>query len=183
VTTVLLLAAGRSRRFGRRCKLQAPYRGKPLVRHAAETILRTGLPALAVVADPAVASLLPEFRLIYSTGLQSDSLRAGLRQVADQAAMIVLADMPHVTPEILQQIAGSPGPVAATDGRRICPPALIPRSLFPRVENLTGDRGAGELLRSLPDLRRVSVSPGILKDVDVPDDLLSSQDLPVPPRI
>lgn len=183
MTTVVLLAAGRSRRFGPDCKLQAIYRGKPLVRHAAEAILRSGLPGVAVVADPAVAGLLPEFKLVHVSGLQSDSLRAGLRQVADEAAMILLADMPHVTAGLLQRIAASPAPAAATDGARICPPALLPRSFFPQVEKLTGDRGAGELLRSLPDLHAIRVSPEILTDVDVPDDLLSPQALPVPPRI
>ncbi|WP_154764839.1 nucleotidyltransferase family protein [Paracoccus lichenicola] len=179
----MLLAAGRSRRFGPDCKLQAPYRGKPLVRHAAEAILGTGLPAVAVIADPAVAGLLPEFRLVHGRGVQSDSVRLGLRHVADEAALIVLADMPHVTADLLQRIATSRAPAAATDGHRICPPALLPRSLFPQVQALTGDQGAGALLRSLPGLHRIHVKPEFLRDVDVPDDLLSSQDRLAPPRI
>lgn len=136
-----------------------------------------------MIADPAVARLLPEFKLAYSTGLQSDSLRVGVRQVADDNALIVLADMPHVTAGLLRQIAASPAPAAATDGTRICPPALLPQSLFPEVDRLTSDRGAGALLRSLPGLHRVRVSSKMLKDVDVPDDLLSLQALPIPPRI
>ncbi|MCZ0961400.1 nucleotidyltransferase family protein [Paracoccus benzoatiresistens] len=188
MTTVVLLAAGRSRRFGAACKLQAVYRNKPLVRHAADAILQTGLPAVAVVSDPAVARLLPEFKIVYSSGLQSDSLRVGLHQVAEGPALVVLADMPHVDAGLLHQIAASPAPAATTDRTRICPPALIPHAIFPDLEKLTGDRGAGNLLRSLPGLHRVVVSEDMVKDVDVPQDILEyqedrlNQDLPTPPR-
>lgn len=171
MTTALLLAAGRSKRFGSACKLQTVYGGKPLVRHAAEAILQTGLPAVAVVADPAVARLLPEFRHVFSKGVQSQSLRAGLQKVTDNAALIVLADMPHVDADVLRRIAASPGPTVATDGTRICPPVLLTRALFPLLEQLTGDHGAGKILKSMKDLCHIHVAPEILKDVDVPADI------------
>lgn len=183
MTTVVLLAAGRSRRFGPACKLQAIYRGKPLIRHAAEAVLGSGLPAIAVVADPAVAALLPEFRTIFSSGVQSDSLRAGLQHVTDGDALIVLGDMPHVPADLLRNIAASTAPAAATDGTRICPPVLLPESLFAAVETLRGDRGAGDLLRTLPDLHLVRTASDILKDVDFPQDLLWPYALPSPPKI
>lgn len=166
MTTAVLLAAGQSRRFGPSCKLRSSFRGKPLVRHAADAILASGFPAVAVVADPEVASLLPEFRITYSKGEMSRSLQAGLGEVTTEAALIVLGDMPHVNAELLRRVAKAGGAAAAALGPRICPPALIPRLLFPMVLGLTGDEGAGKLLQSLPNLKRISVSQEFLTDID-----------------
>lgn len=171
MTTVLLLAAGRSRRFGPDCKLQTLYQDKPLVRYAADAIVETGFPAIAVVSDPAVAALLPEFQVVFSTGPQSQSLQAGLQQIACGPVLIVLGDMPHVDAALLKQVAQSPLPAAVTDSATISPPACLPHELFPVLAALTGDRGAGAFLRSRPDLHRVLVAPTVLTDIDRPDDL------------
>lgn len=171
MTTIVLLAAGASRRFGSSCKLQAPYRGKPLIRHAAQAILATGLPALAVTADPAVENLLPEFRIVRSIGPQSQSLRAGLEAVDDDRALVVLGDMPHVDEALLLRLAAAPAPAAASDGDRITPPASLPRSMFADIARLSGDQGAGAVLRTRPDLHSVHVDTWLLRDVDKPDDL------------
>ncbi|WP_295044859.1 NTP transferase domain-containing protein [uncultured Paracoccus sp.] len=171
MTTVVLLAAGASRRFGADCKLQALYRGKPLVRYAADAILETGLPAVAVTADPAVEHLLPEFRIVRSIGSQAESLRAGLSQVHDDRALVVLGDMPHVDGELLLRLAATPAPAAASDGNRITPPASIPRSLFADIALLSGDQGAGAVLRSRPDLHLISVDSLTLQDIDRPEDI------------
>ena len=171
MTTVVLLAAGASRRFGPDCKLQALYRGKPLVRHAADAILATGFPALAVTADPAVEALLPEFRIIRSIGPQSQSLRAGLDQVDDDCALVVLGDMPHVDAALLRRIAAAPAPAAATDGSRVMPPASIPRSMFADIKRLSGDQGAASLLRPRADLHRLPARAEVLADVDTWKDI------------
>lgn len=172
MTTVVLLAAGASRRFGPECKLQSLYRGKPLVRHAADAILATGLPALAVTADPAVEELLPEFCIIHSVGPQSQSLRAGLEQVNDDRALVVLGDMPHVNADLLHRIAEAPAPAAATDGIRVMPPASIPRSMFADIMRLSGDQGAASLLRLRPDLNRIPATNEVLVDIDTQKDIL-----------
>lgn len=171
MTTALLLAAGQSRRFGAACKLQAIYRGKPLVRHAADAIIATGLPRIAVVADPAVARLLPEFQIIVSHGLQSHSLQAGLAQVATDRVLVVLGDMPHVDARLLLRVARTPAPAATTDGDAIGPPACLDRAMFPALNGLTGDQGAGAILRALPATRLIHVAPGTLHDIDRPGDL------------
>ncbi|WP_306753477.1 nucleotidyltransferase family protein [Paracoccus actinidiae] len=171
MTTVVLLAAGASRRFGSACKLQSLYRGKPLVRHAAEAILATGFPALAVTADPAVEALLPEFRIIRSIGPQSHSLQAGLAEVRDDCALVVLGDMPHVDAALLRRIAASPAPAAASDDDRITPPASIPRSLFADIARLSGDQGAASVLRTRSDLYRIPVPKGTLADIDTQEDI------------
>lgn len=172
MTTALLLAAGSSRRFGPACKLQAIYRGKPLVRHPADVILQAGLQAVAVVADPAVGALLPEFRIVrVPPGPQSQSLSAGLDMITDECVLVVLGDMPHLDAALLLRIASAPAPAAAYDGRRIMPPASIPAAMFPEVAALTGDRGAASLLRHRADLCKILVPAHALKDVDLLSDL------------
>lgn len=186
-TAILLLAAGASRRFGEADKLLSPWRGKPLARHAAEAAL--AVPAerhIAVVSSPEVAALLPEFRKVeVAAGCpQSESLKAGVSVAAGfgmQAVLVVLADMPQVTPALLKAVIarGGRAPAAASDGTRIMPPALLPATLFPAVAGLTGDRGAGALLADLPAGQRVAVDDaGILVDIDTPEDLALLGDTP-----
>ncbi len=171
MTTALLLAAGASRRFGPACKLQAIYRDKPLVRHAADAIIATGLPRIAVVADPDVARLLPEFQIVTSVGAQSQSLQAGLAQVTTDRVLIVLGDMPHVDAALLLRVARTPAPAATTDGRALGPPACLDRGMFAALNGLTGDQGAGAILRAHPATRLIHVAPGILHDIDQPGDM------------
>lgn len=170
--TILLLAAGRSHRFGPACKLQAVHRGKPLIRHTADAIVDAGFPAIAVVSDSAVADLLPEFRIVYSTGLQSQSLRDGLAEVTTSRVLIVLGDMPNVDAALLRRIAAETAPAGTTDGGPLGPPASFDRSMFAALQDLAGDRGARSLLRGLTDVRSVHVAAEALKDIDHPDQIL-----------
>lgn len=170
--TAVLLAAGYSRRFGAACKLQADYRGKPLVRHAADAILEAGFGAIAVICDPLVAMLLPEFRIIESNGVQSHSLRAGIAAVTGARALIVLGDMPHINAEILHQVAAAPPPSATIgDGRRITPPACFARDMFPALMALGGDQGAGAMVRGLSGRHLIAVPDAAQRDIDRPEDM------------
>lgn len=169
-TTALLLAAGQSRRFGPDCKLQAIHRGKPLVRHAADAIIATGLPRIAVVSDPAVAALLPEFQIVCSSGEQSQSLRHGVAAVTTGRVLIVLGDMPNIDAALLRDVAAS-APAAASDGGPPGPPASFDRSIFNDLRNLSGDKGARAVLRSMVGLRVITVPPAVLIDIDQPDQI------------
>jgi molybdenum cofactor cytidylyltransferase len=140
-TTVLLLAAGLSIRFGAGDKLLTPLRGKPLVAHAAD--LATALPfaaRLAVVPeeDGRLACLLGGFRLVVNpnpaAGRES-SLRLGLRAALDggpEAVLVLLGDMPFVTPSHIERLhaeADHARAAISSNGRVRTPPVLIPASL------------------------------------------------------
>mgnify|MGYP003627092837 CR=1 FL=1 len=180
-TVGLLLAAGHSRRFGAEDKLLADFRGRPLIRHAADALRAAGFDALvAVVGTDAVAAELGGFTVIRpETGVadQSTSLRAGIRFIdaTDANAVVVaLADMPLIGAGHLRAVAAhlrSDRPAAATDGKRPMPPAGFPRAMFAALLSSTGDRGARTLLRGLPQGALVAVDPGLLRDIDVPTDL------------
>ncbi|MEL6961028.1 MAG: NTP transferase domain-containing protein, partial [Pseudomonadota bacterium] len=142
-TVGLLLAAGQSRRFGASDKLMADVRGRPLIRYAADALLGLHLDErFAVVSSDDVQSALPDFEPVVvdpADNQQSDSLKAGLNAAQDHAAdrvLLVLGDMPLVTPQILRDVlalAGFDRASAVTDGARRMPPACFPVSMFPNL--------------------------------------------------
>lgn len=178
-TAILLLAAGASRRFGAANKLLAPLEGKPLLRHAADAARAVSADLyLAVVSDPAVEALLPDFRKVrVSPGQpQSESLKAGLALAQGMNAarvLVVLADMPRVPAALMSEVLakGAAAPSAATEGTRLSPPACLPAALFPRIAALTGDQGAGLLLKDLDPAQRVLAPAAALIDIDTEADL------------
>lgn len=178
-TAVLLLAAGASRRFGSANKLLAQVEGRPLVRHAADAAraVTAGL-HIVVTSDPEVEALMPDFRRVrVDPGLpQSASLKAGVavaQALLADKVLVVLGDMPRVTTAFMEQVLARGGdmPAAASDGERVMPPAYLPGAIFPALAELTGDQGAGAILRHLPDSQRVLAPPGMLADIDTAEDL------------
>jgi molybdenum cofactor cytidylyltransferase len=181
-TAAILLAAGKSKRFGASNKLMASFRGRPLIAHAAET-LRDFAPdqLIAVVSNLDMASELDGFTCIPVNGVfaaQSASLRIGVefaRLAGADRVIIVLADMPFITKPMLRGLCvkctANNGSVA-TDGYKRSPPACFPREYFGTLTNLQGDRGAGKLLWEIPDNALVSVKGCELADIDTVDDLI-----------
>lgn len=177
----ILLAAGFGRRFGGG-KLTHSYADGLLIDGAIAVARRAPVRHLVVVtgADPGVetaarsAGLATIFAADHALGL-SASLKAGIAALpADcDGAFIFLGDMPAVPPDVLQPLASAlaGGALAAQpihQGQR-GHPALIGKALFPRLMELTGDAGAGALLKSLGDqVALVEAGPGVLFDVDHP---------------
>lgn len=171
MTVIALLAAGKSRRFGDPCKLQTSFRGKPLVRHAADVALALGRPVIAVVSDMKVAALLPEFHCIFSDGPKSQTLKAAASFAKDDDLLVMLADMPFIETHHLETLLDASGAAILTDGMDMYPPALIPESLFPAIMQLEGDQGAGKILRNHPTTEMIPADPSVLIDIDTQADL------------
>ncbi len=181
VTAALLLAAGGSQRFGAADKLLADFRGRPLVSHAARALATCPSDLrLAVVRSDEVGAVLRDegfATLTIPPGPQSASIVAGVRHLIGQGAgriLIALGDMPALQQgDFAQLFARGPEDVAAIwqDGRP-SPPAIFPLSWFARLCALTGDQGAGALLRDLPESARITLLPDHLGDIDRPEDLL-----------
>lgn len=173
----LLLAAGASRRFGAANKLLAPLNGRPLIGYAAEAMRGAGVSRrIVVISDPAVAVHLDGFEIVQiARGEQSDSLRAGLAAATGaERLLIALGDMPLVTSGLLRRVleqASEDMPSASCDvGGQPMPPACFPRAMLPALARLTGDQGAGRLIRDLPT-RQLVRAEGQLVDVDTAADL------------
>lgn len=179
-TAVLLLAAGFSDRFGEGDKLLAPLSGKPLVSHAAA--LAAALPfadCLAVVPEESgpLAHLLAGhgLRLVRNPNAaagRESSLRLGLHAALEEnpaAVLILLGDMPFVTPEHIERLhaeAGEGRGAISFDGRARMPPALIPDGLARSV--LALERTT--MKEALTDAAEVIAPEALLRDFDTQGD-------------
>lgn len=177
-TVGILLAAGRSRRFGENDKLLAPWRGAPLVLAAARTLAAAGCEALAaIVSSDAVGDVLPEDYALCRVP-QGQPLSASFRRAREWALaveadrlLIALGDMPAIAPETLRRLAARPESGACIHRGIRMPPALL------RVEDLRGfaleegDRGARGLLATLPETALLPLAENEARDVDYPQDL------------
>jgi molybdenum cofactor cytidylyltransferase len=179
----IVLAAGRGTRFTAGAKLLAHLDGKPLVRRVAEAAAASvARPVLVVTghrADEVEACLagLPVAIVpnpSYADGL-STSLRAGFAALPEEApaAIVLLGDMPTVSAALIDRLlaawaeAGAPAALVPTlDGRR-GNPVVLSAALKPEIGRLTGDAGAGPLLKGRADVREWPLDdPAIGQDVD-----------------
>ena len=193
---LLLLAAGASTRMGQPKQL-LPYKGRTLLRHAAETAVATGCSPLVLVTGALHEELAAEvahlpYEVVHNPDWQSgmaSSIRAGLAAVAaarPAACLIMLSDQPLVTPALLLQLLAlqrqRQAPiVAAAYGDTVGVPAIFDQSLLPALQRLQGAQGAGRLIAELGTaVGRVSFPEGLL-DVDTPEQyaaLLAQQNSP-----
>lgn len=149
-TGVVLLAAGQAKRFGGG-KLMAEFHGRPLWERAAETAEAIDFSERVVVIGPdsTIESRLGWMRVENQFAEQGmgTSIAAGVRALTNcDRVIIMLADMPLVSRTHLDRLIAAQG-VAFTrypDGSAGCP-AIFPRSVFPLLETLNGDRGARSL--------------------------------------
>jgi molybdenum cofactor cytidylyltransferase len=179
----VLLAAGGSSRMGV-AKQLLPYRGRSLLRHAAETAVASPCRPVVVVlgagADRAEEELagLPVAVVrnpSWSGGIGT-SIRAGIAALCDaEAALILLGDQPLVGPEALLALLerfgeGGSDLVASEYAGTLGVPALFARVWFPRLLGLADDEGAKRvILAAGAAVARVPCPAGAL-DVDTPGD-------------
>lgn len=173
---LVLLAAGRSERFGDADKLAADLRGKPLALHVVDAL--AGLPfraRIAVVAGTGIDFASHGFREVRNddpAAGQARSLRLGVAAASAGAVLVVLADMPLVSAALVNRLLdaadGADAVVAASDGTRPSPPALFGVAHFEALMAREGDAGARDLIGGG---RHLLAAAGELRDVDRPEDL------------
>jgi molybdenum cofactor cytidylyltransferase len=183
----LLLAAGRSARFGSD-KLLAPLGGRAVLRWSAEAIA-AGVDALFVVVPPhagAIATALQGLPVHLVENAARDegmasSIAAGVSALpADcDGVVIALGDQPLVSPRLVGRLREA---WRAGDARAVAPqyrngrghPVLFGRACFAELRSLRGDSGARPLLDALGDaLLLVPVDDEAPRDVDTPEALES----------
>jgi molybdenum cofactor cytidylyltransferase len=176
---LVLLAAGRSRRFGAADKLTIPWRGRPLGLHAVVALEAVPFGSrIAVVGNTALDFDGHGYRVVTNDDPAAGmgrSLRLGVEAAmcSDPDAVIVaLADMPCITAtqvrRLLDHADGDTALVASSDGATPCPPALFGRGHFAALLGAEGDRGARDLIRRGNHL---VVPPAELVDIDTQEDL------------
>lgn len=183
-SALMILAAGASTRLGRPKQL-LPFRGRSLLRHAAETALNSVYRPVVVVLGAFADQLQPELAALpvtvainpaWAEGMAS-SIRTGLREVASppDAVVIMLCDQPLVTAAMLDQLinihrAEKRGIVASAYEGTLGVPALFSRKYYPELGLLEGDQGAKRIIvKHENDLARISL-PEAAFDVDRVED-------------
>ncbi len=162
-------------------KLLRRIEGTTLLRRQATAALATGLPVTVVLGQhhakrAAEIEDLPLTHLTVSETEMSASIKTGVAALPPGPILIMLADMPEIESEDLMRLVHAakahPDQIcrAVTEDGTPGQPALFPACLRPRLQTLTGDKGARDLIATegyhaveLPDQRAVV-------DLDTPED-------------
>ena len=198
--SILLLAAGLSRRFGSRDKLLADLGGVPLAARSARALrafadawsVERGVDVARIAVVGAMhgrlAALLAEERFVLVENPapedgQGSSLALGARAIGrngmarDRPLLVALADMPFVSARHLDALAEAHDgrdPLAVTisrsDTRRL-PPTLFGAGHLDALGRLTGDDGGRAIVARASRLVELAAPEGELRDIDVPGDI------------
>jgi CTP:molybdopterin cytidylyltransferase MocA len=178
----LVLAAGAATRFGASKQL-ADLDGAPLLEHVLRTMTAAPVERVVVVlgagaeevaagvdlhgAEPVVCGRWEEG--------QSASLACGLAELAGcEAVVVTLGDQPRISPDAIRRVISArngAAAVRATYNGNPGHPVLLERRLFEQLRNVSGDKGARNLLLSVHVLDVPCDDLGGGEDVDTPAEL------------
>ncbi|MES5099239.1 nucleotidyltransferase family protein [Agrobacterium sp. BA1120] len=182
---IVLLAAGMSSRMGKDGphKLLAEFNGVPLLRRVAMVAADSEASSVTVVLGHRHEDMQRVLSGVdvdvvvnpdYASGM-ARSLATGLATAQAQAAegvMVMLADMPDITSDHLNQLieafhtSGKTAVIRAVSGGKPGNPVIMPRSLYDGVLQLEGDVGARHLIET-SGLPVINVDLGLAAQVDV----------------
>lgn len=180
----IVLAAGASTRMGRN-KLLLDVAGESLVRRAVRAAIEGGVDEVVVVlghdeqrvrAELDGLACVPVVNPDHAEGAGT-SVRTGVRRAfGADAVMVVLADMPFVTAEMIATLArryrASRAPLVVSHyGDVQAPPTLYDRALFEELLAIPGERCAKQVVkRHEAEAEVVTWPAAALRDIDVPAD-------------
>lgn len=190
----VIMASGLGRRFGGG-KLLAPLAGRPLLQYALDATAGIFAARVVVTRDAAAAALCQRQAvpvLLHDQPRRSDTVRLGLRALADQAAggapLTGCLFCPADQPLLRRQTAAALAVCAAADPQAIWrtawqgrpgAPVLFPAWAFAELLALPAGQGGGAVARAHPD--RVRALPvqaeWELADADTPQQLAALQSL------
>jgi molybdenum cofactor cytidylyltransferase len=194
VIGAVVLAAGQGTRFGGP-KVLAHHKGIELVRHVVDRLVLAGVFDIVVTAGehrPAIEAALvgSPARVIPvadpAAGL-SASLNTGVSALADECRVFVVAlgDQPLIDAQLISRLrAGWEGSNAAAvvpvyHGGVRGHPVLFDISMRRFLRELTGDRGAKQLLEEMAErVLFLPVDADAPRDVDSPEDLAALEPQP-----
>ena len=186
----LLLAGGRGSRFdasGHRDKLLAQLDGEAVCLHAARAlkaacersfaVLPPGKPELLALLDAAGLETLvtPATRLGMGHSIARGAAHI-LEHCGERPVVVALGDMPRVRASTFRALLDALGRdpmaiVAPGFQRRRGHPVVFGPGHLAALAGLAGDRGAFAILERTPPRLIEVEDPGVLQDIDTPDDL------------
>jgi len=173
--------------MGGKDKLMQPVDGQPLLRRSA-LIAHSAAPVIvALPPSPHPRHDVLEGLDVLKIGIPdaSEGMNASLRGAMAHlptnasAVMILLADLPEITADDLENVLNSvqahPDKLiwrGATAAGKPGHPVVFDRSLFDRLSQLSGDAGAQSVVRAFSDKVHLHPLPGqnALMDLDTPED-------------
>lgn len=182
----LVLGAGASQRFGPPKQL-LPYRGTTMLGWVVDQARRAAsLDEVVVVLGRAADQLRDQVDFgtarvvenpVFGEGCSS-SYRAGIGALNPESAaiMIILGDLPGVTPEIINRLADewrqqqAPIALCSYQGRK-GHPMIFAHSIFPQLIDLHGDKAAWKLVDA-----NAALVQEVQFDVPYPDDINTPED-------
>jgi molybdenum cofactor cytidylyltransferase len=187
----VVLAAGMAKRFGSTKQLAALGRsGKTLVQNAVDVANESRAAYVFLVLGHDASEIATGLKLgraqivlnkDYETGLSS-SVKASIANIPSdcRGAIFMVADQPNLTREILNRLiesfevdsrSGNEKKIyALSHGKEPRNPVLIASELFPKLQELSGDIGARDVVRrNSEDVKLVEVSDSaVFTDIDTP---------------
>ncbi|MBP1157280.1 MULTISPECIES: nucleotidyltransferase family protein [unclassified Paenibacillus] len=183
---LVVLAAGYSRRMGTR-KLLLPIGKESMLRYMAQKALQIKAAGVVVVVNaefPELAADIQDLPLIILSNQEShlgmsSSLRLAvdyLTRISADAGCVLLADQPGIDPSVIDQVlqryenTGAPIVQAAYQGKP-SHPVLFGRSVFPELQQISGDQGGREIIKKHSEERQlIHVQKAEPEDIDVYED-------------
>ena len=182
----LVLGAGASQRFGQPKQL-LPFRGTTMLGWVVDqTQQATGLDEVVVVLGRAAEEVRERVDFgaarvvenpVFGEGCSS-SYRAGIGALNTESAaiMIVLGDLPGITPEIINRLAeawreqDAPIALCSYEGRK-GHPMIFARSMFEQLVDLHGDKAAWKLVdANAARVQEVHFNLPYPDDINTPED-------------
>ncbi|MDG1905225.1 MAG: nucleotidyltransferase family protein [Arenicella sp.] len=202
--SIVVLAAGSSRRFGSSKMQHVMSDGRVLLEHSLDIYESVGdtesvkITSVIVVLPPDNASLK---KIVEARGViakecpdshqgMSASIKAGLSHAVSStsnldACLIALGDMPYGAPKTIDLLINSAQPnkiiipyQLKADGKlKNGNPVIFGKEFFPEVFALQGDKGAKSVLDTYGSAQcLIEVQdPGIFQDIDSPKDLINKE--------
>lgn len=185
--TILLMAAGGSKRMGATIKQLLPWKGTTLINDALNTALQTNAQQVKVVLGAHAAEIkkkIPGAIECYTCqdwekGLGT-SIAHGVRNIISSSdrqdkILIMLADHPFIDADFLNSLIDtavkSPKLIVATNYReKAGVPAIFDKILFEALAALKGDTGARGIIEKHKDSTVLLQNEEAEKDVDTLED-------------
>jgi molybdenum cofactor cytidylyltransferase len=184
----IILAAGESRRMQKN-KLLLPFLNKTLIEHVVDHVIQSGIRHIMIVLGAYRDELLPIIGRMpvlhcyndeYENGMLT-SVQCGFRNIPTSmdTVLIFLGDQPEIPGEVAmalikEHLQSGKGIVIPVYGNKRGHPVLIHKKYINEIMDLDQSDGLRGLMDKFSrDVQLLEVdSPGILKDIDVPQDYL-----------
>ena len=189
--TAILLAAGQSKRLFNQNKLIKNYKGKPLINHAVQSIIKSKIEKLIIVLgfeylkNKKKINKNKKIKFVinhnYTRGIAS-SIKCGLKKISNKndGFIIVQADMPKISKNILNKFykeikTNKKEIFVPIKNNKIGNPIGFKLSMINQLKKISGNRGAKFIIkRNKSKIKYIRTkSLGIFKDIDLNKDFNS----------